>query len=847
MSKALLLIPLLINRLGSIINLQVDPEETAESRGGTAGKGEVIPLIRFVPFKAGLLLASVASIVPMVAVQAQETAAPQGAGEEVSSFSLGEIVVTARRREEALQTVPIAVQAFTGDALVQRNIQDAIDLQRMTVSLTTYQQARDEVTLSIRGMASSGASAQGQNPRVTAYFAEVPLQTGDSGGPGRFFDLQSVQVLKGPQGTLFGRNSTGGAVLFEPHRPTDQLEGYVTGQIGRFDERQLEAALNVPVSDTLAVRVAGKRSKRDGFTKNITTGQMQDDRDYWGGRFSVEFTPSDTINNFLMFDYYKSNTNGSSQQLVAVNPNHMLSPNAVAGLPLYLGGNRPSIALLQTSENPLAVIGDAIAAGGFSMFPSPLLENQAANQKAGGARIAQSGVDGLSKTISWGVTNITDIELTDTLAIKNIFGVRRFKQLSRYDMDGMALPVLDQVTPDGWTSNLRQITEELQLQGSALNGKLDFTLGGFLLWEKTPDTQNLIQVSVGTPSRNQIDRKDRSQSVFGQLTYDLSEDVVEGLSVTGGYRYTHDYRWMSFDNRRDPTGQFPITTCALINGCPTEVDESFNASSYNLNVDWQVDPATLVYFTHRKGYRAGGLNPQALDFGLSYDPEKVTDFEIGVKADFEIGGMPARTNLALFRSKMKGAQVSQAFPVVNPVTNQLTLINMIVNAAEATVKGVEIDATLMPVEGLTLSANWAYTDGKYGKYIDVATEEEMTGMPFPFLAKHRLNLGAQYTTALPGDNGELNFRANWAYSSKYSLTVLKEPFGTENGYNQLDLGIDWTNVAGSDVSASIFVNNVTKELYKVGGTPIYSVLGTTTAIYNEPRTWGLRLTYRFGS
>lgn len=800
-----------------------------------------------VSLKAGVLLASVASVFPMAAAQAQSPAS-EAQDEQATNVSLGEIVVTARRRAESLQTVPVAVQAFTGDVLAQRNIQDATDLQRMTVSLTTYQQARDEVTLSIRGMSSSGASAQGQNPRVTAYFAEVPLQTGDSGGPGRFFDLQNVQVLKGPQGTLFGRNSTGGAVLFEPQRPTDDFEGYVTGQIGRFDERQLEAALNVPVSDTLAIRFAGKRSKRDGFTKNIVNGQMLDDRDYWGGRFSLEFTPSDRLTNFLMFDYYKSNTNGSSQQLVGVDVNKMLSPNAVAGLPLYLGGNRPSIALLSTSPNPGTVIGQAIAAGGFAMFPSPLLEQQLANQREGGPRISQSGVDGVSKTVSWGVTNITDFEISDNLSLKNIFGIRRFKQLSRYDLDGTVFPLLDQVTPDGnWSSNDRQISEELQLQGKALDEKLEFTLGGFLSWGKTPSPQYLRQTSAGTPLQTVLERKERSQAVFGQLTYDLSDLVAEGLSITGGYRYTHDYRWMNFDNRRDPRAQFPITTCSLVNGCPTELSKSFNASSYNVSLDWQIDPVTLVYLTHRKGYRAGGLNPQALDFGLSYDPEKVTDIEFGVKSDFEIAGMPARTNLALFRSKLKGAQVSQSFSVLNPVTGGISLINLIVNAAEATVKGLELDATLMPVPGLSLSASWAYTDGKYGEFIDVASGRPETGRPFPFLAKHRLNLGAQYTTAMPGDNGDMTFRANWAYSSKYSLSVFNEAYGSENGYNQLDLGIDWENVAGSDVSASIFVNNVTKELYKIGGTPIYSVLGTSTAIYNEPRTWGLRLTYRFGS
>ncbi|HEY4545220.1 MAG TPA: TonB-dependent receptor [Pedomonas sp.] len=803
--------------------------------------------------KFGILFGSVAFVSSLNPVLAQETA-PSAPPEASTGLRLDEIVVTARRREEALQTVPIAVQAFTGEALAQRNIQDATDLQRMAVSLTTYQQARDEVTLSIRGMSSSGASAQGQNPRVTAYFAEVPLQTADSGGPGRFFDLQNVQVLKGPQGTLFGRNSTGGAVLFEPQRPTDEFEGYVSGQIGRFDERQLEAALNVPVSETLAIRFAGKRSKRDGFTENLVTGQMQDDRDYWGGRVSAMFTPSDRFSNFLMFDYYKSDTNGSSQQIGGIDQNKVLTGNVLASsplggslppLPLYLGGNRPSVALLRT--DPMGAIMQAIAAGGFAFAPSPILDQQLAAQKAGGPRVTLSSVDGLSRTRSWGITNITEFELNDNLMFKNIFGLRRFKQLSRYDMDGTALPLLDQTTPDGWSSNLRQITEELQLQGSALDGKLDFTLGGFLLWEKTPDVQKLIQVSVGTPSLNLIERKERSQAVFGQLSYDLSDLVAEGLSITAGYRYTHDYRWIKTDNRRDPAGQFPITSCSLINGCPAVVDESFNASSYNISLDWQVSPETLLYITHRRGYRAGGLNPQALDFGIAYEPETVTDVEAGLKADFEIGGMPARTNLALFRSKLKDAQVSESFSETNPVTGELSLINLIVNAAEATVKGLEVDAMLMPVEGLRLTASYALTDAEYGRFISRRTGEPELNRPFPFLAKHRLSLGAQYNMPLPGENGELNWAANWSYSSSYSLSVFKDPIGEENGYNQLDLSLEWANIAGSDVSASFFVNNVTKEVYKIGGVPIMSVLGTTSLVYNEPRTWGLRLNYRFGN
>lgn len=776
---------------------------------------------------------------------------PAGIAADGSGQGLEEIIVTARRRAEALQDVPIAVQAFSGAQLEERNIQDATDLQRLVPALTTYQQARDEITLSLRGQASSGASAQGQNPRVTAYFAEVPLQTSDT-GPGRFFDLQNVQVLKGPQGTLFGRNSTGGAVLYEPRRPTKDFEGYVIGQIGRFDERQVEAAVNTPVSEGLALRFAGKRSKRDGFTKNLTTGQRQDDRDYWAGRVSALLAPSDDIQSFFMFDYLKSDTNGSSQQFAGFNPNKALTADVFENtpqdallpeLPLFLGGNRPAIATLRTS--PQAAIGQAIAAGGFAFAPSPLLENQLAAQQAGGPRVTLSNVNGISRNRSWGLTNISEIDLGGSLSLKNILGYRRNKQLSRYDLDGTALPLLDQTTPDGWSVNLRQITEELQLQGSALDDKLEFTLGGFLLWEKTPSTQELIQISVGTPSQSLTDRKERSQALFGQLTYDLS-DLLEGLSVTGGYRYTHDYRWIRQDNRRDPAGRFPIASCSLLNGCPTTTSASFNASSYNFSLDWKVADDTLLYATHRRGYRAGGLNPQALDFGVNYEPETVTDFELGLKTDFTLGTMEGRTNFAAFRSKLKDAQVSQSFSTLNPVNNQLALINLIVNAASATIEGLEVDASLVPFEGLNLSASYALTDAEYDSFLNVATGLPETNRPFPFLAKHRLSLGARYTLPLPETVGDVSLGANWTYSSRYTISVFEDPLGEENGYNQLDLRADWNNIGGSNLSAGVFVNNVTNEIYKIGGVPIISVLGTTSLIYNEPRTWGLQLRYAFG-
>jgi len=774
---------------------------------------------------AGMRFGAMAAALGAVSAAMPAVAQDAAASQTSASNGLDDIVVTARRKEESLQSVPISVQAFSGEALTKQNVQDANDLQRLVPALTTYQQARDEVTMSIRGQSSSGASAQGQNPRVTAYFSQVPLQTGDN-GPGKFFDLQNVQVLKGPQGTLFGRNSTGGAVLYEPTRPTHDFGGYVNLQYGRFNDRQIEGAINVPAGDTLAFRFAGKRAKRDGFTKNIVTGQELDDRNYLGLRGSMLWTPSDSFENFLMADYTKSDTNGSSQQIAGINTNARLGTTP-GGVPIYLGGTS--------------------SATRYALFPDPALPNQVANQIAGGPRISQSAVDGISKSRSWGITNISSLHISDNMTLKNIFGYRRYKQLSRYDMDGTVYPLLDQITPDGyWAANLRQISNETQLQGKAFDGALDYTFGVFLLWSKSPSPQRTIQTSVGVPALNISSPVERSQAVFGQITYDFSSVGAEGLSVTAGYRYTHDFRSLVAANYRDATKVFGPTSCTLVSGCPSSVKSSFNASSYNFSIDYKVSPSTLLYVTHRRGYRAGGLNPQAGSFGFSYGPEKVTDFEIGMKTDFHAGGMEGRLNLAAFSSKLKGAQISQAFPT--QVNGNTALINLIVNAAEAKIKGLEADLTLKPFEHLTLGASYSYTDAKYTSVIDVQTGNEITGLPFPFLAKHRLNLSANYTVPLADNVGELSFGANWAYSSKYSISVFEDPLGVENGYNQLDLRTDWNNIAGQEgLSLGLFVNNVTKELYKVGGVPIYSVLGTTSLLYNEPRTWGVQLRYRFGS
>ena len=773
---------------------------------------------------------------------AQESPAPQVA----SKNGLDEIIVTARRREESLQSVPIAVQAFDGAALTERRIENATDLSKIVPALTSAQSSRDEENYVIRGQSGSGASISGQQVTVPAYVAQVPLPIGDGGGPGRYYDLQNVQVLKGPQGTLFGRNSTGGAVLFEPRRPGKEFGGYIAGEIGNYNDHGLEGALNLPVASTLAVRVAGKWNQRDGFTKNVTTGQDQDNRNYWSVRGSILWQPADFFENILVGDYLSSTTNGSSNHLTAVDPNATI-PKLFAGA----------------------------------------VQAQLANQNALGPYVAISSVPGRDAIRAWGFSNITTIHPGGDITIKNIVGLRRIKQLNRFDYDGTPLTLLDFDTcataaschpanpAEPWSLNVEQWSEEFQIQGKLFD-VLTYTVGVFGSNTRTPDANYLHQTSVfgSVTDVNQWVR-DRSRAVYGQLSYDLTA-LLPGLTATAGYRRTHDERGLTLiqvASGKCTTGTTGAAAPDPANApqCSASFNSSFNTDSYTLGLDWKINATTLAYITARRGYRAGGINPLAAPVLLAnppipnalslftYQPEFLNDIEIGLKADWNLGGnWRLRTNVAAYSDRLSNAQLNQTFTVGT------SSVSALVNASAARIKGIEAEAVLRPDSHLSLSAAYAYTEAAYGPFLDYNRRDPITNAPgtfsgriFPFTPKHKLNLGATYTMPVGGDKGDLSLSANWAYKSSIILGLVPfinvagvsvpdgESIQKETG--TVDATLGWKKVLGSTLDANLFVTNLFDVTYKIGGASlINSGLGINQRIYNEPRMYGLSLRYRFG-
>lgn len=728
-----------------------------------------------------------------------------------------EILVTARRREENVQTVPVAITVVSQAALDENNVTTIGSLQYLVPSLSVAGTLnRDTVNVAIRGQGSNGTSGL---PGVIAYLNDVPIPTdldGNlAGGPGLFFDLTNVQVLKGPQGTLFGRNSVGGALLLESARPTNELGGSVQLGYGNYDNREVEARLNLPlVADRVLARIAFNGARRDGFTRllgdpNHPDGVDVDDRDYWSVRGSVTIRPTDGIRNDTVLTYSEYDSHGSPGFLTAVSPD---------GLAL-LGGF------------PITVV--------FPTLPALL-----AQQNALGARVhipVDTPIESRGSTFI--ISNNTRIELSDNLAFRNIFGYAHTVTTIAFDQDYTGLPFLNfPVIPR--RTPITQFTDEVQLLGSAFGGRLNWIAGGFYLIQPYQDQYILQSTTVfGGRSDSESRVRTRSTALFAQGTFDLSS-LLQGLQLTAGLRQTWDSRGRFSrgampGNPAPPICTEPRTNCSFV----VREEAKDDALTWTIGLDYRPVPGTLLYATSRRGYRAGGLNgADASGIPLpTFNPEFVTDYEFGIKSDWHLGAMPIRTNASIYYQNYTDIQIQQILATNGGAFNIITA-----NGAAARLWGIELEVTLNITRNLQIGGSFDYLDFKY-------TDLGNAADPAQLLAGSTLNrppvkygLSGRYTLPLPDSVGRIALQANWNWqddSGDFNLPV----GGLTPSFGLLNASLTWDGIGGTPLDATLYVSNLTNELYVVGGTGAYTLFGTNGTRYGEPRMYGIRLRYSFGA
>ena len=733
-----------------------------------------------------------------------DTTAAKNADQSASSFGLEEVMVTARRREENLQTVPISITALSEHVLREKNIQTFVDLQQSVPSMTATSPYRDGFQVAIRG---HGGYSPGSGPAVITYFNEVPLPPGRGdgtagGGPGTFYDLENVQVLKGPQGTLFGRNTTGGAILFQSKRPTNEFGGYVEAAGGSYDDRAFQAVLNAPlISDKLLVRFAMNRHTRDGFTRVLATprhpaGTYIDDMDVLAGRATITFKPTDRVQSDLIYDDIDSDANSPSNILGYVDPSGLAAQ-------LY-----PDI--LQTLQEQLRL-------GVRTQVPI--------------------GSDQRSHKRTTSVTDILRIELSDDLTLRNILSYGKQELTQIIDADGSRFPVFALVGFPG-PYRAEYYSEELQLQGKSLGGNLSWTAGGFFLDSpRQADYRVQAYETLGSRSLTVGRESEKSRAAYAQGTYDLGS-WVDGMKLTAGLRYTQDHRF-SQSRSLNVAGACVAPPPTADATCTTVRSGDFSAPTWNLTVDYQLAPHAFTYLTTRRGYRTGGFNTGALlRENQSFDPEYVTDEELGIKSEWTIGGVPARTNLALYHQDYTSVQLSKGV-----VLEGNRLQSVVANAGDARLWGAEFEGWIQPTEHLELGAQFAWLDFEYTDFapgVDIAATNAAASDNRP---PYKAGLNGRYHLPLDPRWGDLAIAASWSWQDDSGDASL--PLDVIEAYDLLTLSLNWNRIGGSRTDASFVMTNATDNVYAVGGYAL-KALGYSTVTYGEPRMFAMSLRYRFG-
>jgi iron complex outermembrane receptor protein len=764
----------------------------------------------------GLLAGTALPLAP--AAHAQDGAASDTSG--------GEIIVTARRREENIEKVPIAITAIGGAELAKRAIYNENDLQAAVPGLVIRQNGGVHAfNYSIRGQ--SVDTFTNSPPSVLPYVNEVQIVTHNAS---TFYDMDGIQVLKGPQGTLFGRNATGGAVLYSTAKPTDEFGGYVQGRYGSFDSRNFQGAVNMPIGEHGGLRVAASLTGGGAFVRDYFTGEKYGDLDQRSFRATLKLTPGGGVTNTTVFQHTNEDGTNTPYLLWSVNPDPcpsssaycLLNPASNPGLSAYLAAH------------------PAVFQGG--------LDAAVALQRSLGPWKSLASYPPFHHARDTYVINTTEVELSSDVTLKNIFGWNRAKSNDGYDYDGspyhffetqgtLTADEVKAIPTKGFLLDTRQISDELQLQGKAIDGRLDYVVGVYYLKQRDRVESNLTfgHPAFVFPFTYTAQWTTESIAGFAQASF----KVTDALNLTGGFRYTHD-----------KTEIFQLPGSLFLASFPANVPEKTSASkpSWTVSIDYQATPELLLYVAHRGSWRAGGYNysvppidTTAAGGGNLFLPETTYDIEAGVKYSGDSLGVPVTFNADVFNQWVKNIQRS-AYILTPAGVSLLT-----VNVPKAQITGVEFDFSVRPSQYVHFGASGNYTNARY-------TDNEVSVLgatfnygPFADVPKWSGTLFGEVGAPL-GDAGTLTLRGDVYGQTKMNFSNVANtvnPNTTLPGYVLANARLTWSEIMGSGLSASLFVRNLTDKKYYSGGNAAGNGGNTNVVNPGMPRMWGGELRFDF--
>ncbi|MES2497381.1 MAG: TonB-dependent receptor [Pseudomonadota bacterium] len=765
---------------------------------------------------------------PAIAL-AQTAATP--AGEAATATDNDVIVVTARRREESAQDVPIALTALSGAQVSAPGAIGLAQVQQLAPSLQLTATNPRNTNINIRGLGATPAFASlgleyGAGVYVDQVYLSRPTQTAFD-----LYDLARVEVLRGPQGTLFGKNTTAGAISLTTEAPS--FDPAFRGEIslGNYRSLQMRATGTTPLTDTVAVRLTVTDTIRDKGFQTIPAqgGKRVHDLRSFGARGQLLYDNHDGFSARLTGDY------SSLRQDCCTGVTTTIRTTRIDGTPL------PNNFLLRTAR------------AGYTPLPIDP-----------GSRRLETNRPFSVDMKTYGAAGIVDWDL-GAATLTSVTGWRKLDYSPATDGDVIGLDIFENA---GVREKQEQFSQELRLASDGKN-RIDYVAGLYYFWQRIDDRFFTIYgrdaalwilgpaVAGGTtPSAGgqaalnglfadgSATARTRSYAAFGEATW----NVTDAIGLTGGLRYTHEEKDGSFGQvQRGPAltpAQVALGAQAIRNGfaanIPTFlVDTKENNLSGRGTLSWKVAPGLLAYATYARGFKSGGLNLNATAAPKVIDPEKVTNWEAGLKTTFLDG--KATINLAAFTQDVRNYQSQQ-------IDTRIAQTAYIANVGTVRSRGFEIDSSLRLSRALRLFAAGAYTDASYRsftnapcpvEYLGLAVTCDLSGRRLPGVSKWAASIGGDYAVEL-GNGRELYLNADHSYRSSFYTTYNLAADSLAGGYHLTNARIGFRSPDGG-WDAGLFVRNLFDTRYESIINPSAFNTGQSTAILGDPRTYGLTL------
>lgn len=736
------------------------------------------PLATAIAFASGLIAAS---------VQAQDI-------DNSRMAVLQEVVVTAEKREASLQETPISIAAFSTQDLENLGLSDMGDIGKSVPNfeITPFPNSKSALVLFIRGVGNNESQLT-QDAAVGVYMDGVYVAR-STGLAADVADIERIEVLRGPQGVLYGRNTTGGAVNIISAKPTGEFGFKQTFSGGEYDYWRSQTQVNLPEVAGISVKLSYDQSAKDGYRHNEGRGPDFEDEEKNGGRVAVRWAASDSLTVDYNYDVSKIRGPQGYYQILEV----------PAGARDYL-------------------LNQGIGAGIVDGFMLPTLRQYASDKRESRGwwtqpvRPSETDISGHNLTLTW--------EL-DSLTLKSITGYRQLTENVYQNYSGN--PLIEALNFD-YRAKHRQVSQEFQAIGEALEGRLQYV--GGLYWFKEQGHEREFDTSSGFVVENRwIKSNNEAWALYGQMTW-TPPVLNDRLDITLGARYTEDTREASKDSR--------VYFVQARHG--EETYSNFNPS-LTVNYRWTDDLSTYAKVV--SGYKAGGFNSRSTEAGFlrPYDEEEVLSYEIGMKSTWLNNRL--RANLSVFYNDWKDMQ--QNFILV-PGTPFLTDT---FNAGSATTEGFELELTAVPTDGLQISLSYAYTDAKFKSVEDVAGTYGPVGgdiahlYTMPYAPRKSYSVAVDYAFE-PWSWGSLSLNVNYSWRDD---TVGTAP--PQDGFDLPDYGLWNARLTLADVAAgpggslkfSLWGKNLTDEEYLLHSLGMGS---TNMGWFGEPRSAGIDITYEY--